>query len=94
MAISVFDLFKVGIGPSSSHTVGPMRAAFLFVSRLHDTGRTAPLVAEAAVTLGPFWAKLQALINKAPSPAPPKPPGAASDGGTADYVLPSSSLQS
>ncbi|WP_433782089.1 L-serine ammonia-lyase [Actinomycetospora sp. CA-101289] len=36
MAISVFDLFKVGIGPSSSHTVGPMRAAFLFVSRLHD----------------------------------------------------------
>ncbi|PVY97058.1 L-serine ammonia-lyase [Actinomycetospora cinnamomea] len=39
MAISVFDLFKVGIGPSSSHTVGPMRAAFLFVSRLHDTAR-------------------------------------------------------
>ncbi len=38
MAISVFDLFTVGIGPSSSHTVGPMRAAFLFVSRLHDTG--------------------------------------------------------
>jgi L-serine dehydratase len=38
MAISVFDLFKVGIGPSSSHTVGPMRAAFLFVSRLYDTG--------------------------------------------------------
>ncbi|MHC1559328.1 L-serine ammonia-lyase [Actinomycetospora sp. C-140] len=37
MAISVFDLFKVGIGPSSSHTVGPMRAAYLFVSRLHDT---------------------------------------------------------
>lgn len=27
MAISVFDLFKVAIGPSSSHTVGPMRAA-------------------------------------------------------------------
>ena len=37
MAISVFDLFKIGIGPSSSHTVGPMRAARLFVSRLaHD----------------------------------------------------------
>lgn len=30
MAISVFDLFKVGIGPSSSHTVGPMRAARQF----------------------------------------------------------------
>ena len=27
MAISVFEMFKVGIGPSSSHTVGPMRAA-------------------------------------------------------------------
>jgi len=34
MAISVFDLFKIGIGPSSSHTVGPMRAARLFTDRL------------------------------------------------------------
>ncbi|KPH00836.1 L-serine ammonia-lyase [Pseudomonas sp. RIT-PI-r] len=34
MAISVFDLFKIGIGPSSSHTVGPMRAAALFVESL------------------------------------------------------------
>ncbi|HJU49697.1 MAG TPA: serine dehydratase beta chain, partial [Pseudogulbenkiania sp.] len=34
MAISVFDLFKIGIGPSSSHTVGPMRAARQFVARL------------------------------------------------------------
>lgn len=34
MAVSVFDLFKVGIGPSSSHTVGPMRAARLFALRL------------------------------------------------------------
>ncbi|MBL4661531.1 MAG: L-serine ammonia-lyase [Alcanivoracaceae bacterium] len=34
MAISVFDLFKVGIGPSSSHTVGPMRAAYLFCQQL------------------------------------------------------------
>ena len=34
MAISVFDLFKIGIGPSSSHTVGPMRAAALFAQRL------------------------------------------------------------
>ena len=31
MAISVFDLFRRGIGPSSSHTVGPMRAARDFV---------------------------------------------------------------
>jgi len=34
MAISVFDLFSVGIGPSSSHTVGPMRAAGMFVAEL------------------------------------------------------------
>lgn len=34
MAISVFDLFKVGIGPSSSHTVGPMRAAYTFAHHL------------------------------------------------------------
>ena len=38
MAVSVFDLFKVGIGPSSSHTVGPMRAACLFASRLGADG--------------------------------------------------------
>lgn len=36
MAVSVFDLFKIGIGPSSSHTVGPMRAAARFVGRLHE----------------------------------------------------------
>ncbi|MEP7042986.1 MAG: L-serine ammonia-lyase [Dokdonella sp.] len=36
MAVSVFDLFKIGIGPSSSHTVGPMRAAARFVSRWLD----------------------------------------------------------
>ena len=39
MAISVFDLFKIGIGPSSSHTVGPMHAARLFVLRLQHEGK-------------------------------------------------------
>ena len=34
MTISVFDLFSVGVGPSSSHTVGPMRAAARFVDDL------------------------------------------------------------
>ena len=38
MAISVFDLFRSGIGPSSSHTVGPMRAARLFVEGLGQSG--------------------------------------------------------
>lgn len=36
MALSVFDLFSVGIGPSSSHTVGPMRAAGMFLEELGD----------------------------------------------------------
>jgi L-serine dehydratase len=38
MALSVFDLFSIGIGPSSSHTVGPMRAARLFASGLASDG--------------------------------------------------------
>ncbi|CCH88313.1 L-serine dehydratase [Modestobacter italicus] len=38
MTISVFDLFTVGIGPSSSHTVGPMRAAATFAARLRSDG--------------------------------------------------------
>ncbi len=38
MAISVFDLFKIGIGPSSSHTVGPMRAARQFAQALRQSG--------------------------------------------------------
>ena len=36
MAVSVFDLFSIGIGPSSSHTVGPMRAAARFLAHLED----------------------------------------------------------
>ncbi|MCW2494000.1 MAG: L-serine ammonia-lyase [Frankiales bacterium] len=38
MAISVFDLFSIGIGPSSSHTVGPMRAARTFAVGLQQDG--------------------------------------------------------
>ncbi|MDP3798929.1 MAG: L-serine ammonia-lyase [Polaromonas sp.] len=38
MSLSTFDLFKIGIGPSSSHTVGPMRAARLFAVALREGG--------------------------------------------------------
>jgi len=41
MQLSVFDIFKIGIGPSSSHTVGPMRAAFRFARHLADSGALA-----------------------------------------------------
>ena len=44
MTISVFDLFSIGIGPSSSHTVGPMRAAARFVSDLHTLGAAKAVV--------------------------------------------------
>src|SRR5687768_16341714 len=53
--ISAFDLYKVGIGPSSSHTVGPMRAANIFVTRLASEGLldgTAGLRAEMFGSLG------------------------------------------
>jgi L-serine dehydratase len=55
MTISVFDLFKVGIGPSSSHTVGPMRAAATFAARLRSDGllaRTAGVRCELFGSLG------------------------------------------
>ena len=55
MAVSVFDLFKIGIGPSSSHTVGPMRAARLFALRLAHEGllqRTARVQSQLYGSLG------------------------------------------
>ena len=55
MAISVFDLFKIGIGPSSSHTVGPMRAARLFALRLRHENvleRTTRVVSQLYGSLG------------------------------------------
>ena len=42
MTVSVFDLFSIGIGPSSSHTVGPMRAAARFAGELLDGTRQPP----------------------------------------------------
>lgn len=50
MAISVFDLFTIGIGPSSSHSIGPMRAARRFVERMREVG-TLERCAEVEVRL-------------------------------------------
>ncbi|QXH50549.1 L-serine ammonia-lyase [Pseudomonas fakonensis] len=55
MSLSVFDLFKIGIGPSSSHTVGPMRAAARFAEGLRRDGLlagTASVKAELYGSLG------------------------------------------
>jgi L-serine dehydratase len=43
MTLSALDLFTIGIGPSSSHTVGPMRAACAFMRQLADSGRSRQL---------------------------------------------------
>ncbi|WP_405084087.1 L-serine ammonia-lyase [Microbispora sp. NBC_01389] len=52
MAISVFDLFKVGIGPSSSHTGGPMAAAHRFARGLHEDGLLEKVTRVEAVLYG------------------------------------------
>jgi L-serine dehydratase len=55
MFISTFDLFSIGIGPSSSHTVGPMRAAALFLTSLEDdhlVDRVSRVKAEMCGSLG------------------------------------------
>jgi L-serine dehydratase len=56
MALSVFDLFSVGIGPSSSHTVGPMRAASRFVVGLADRGLLADTARIAVQLFGSLGA--------------------------------------
>src|SRR5574343_753482 len=50
MAISVFDIFKIGIGPSSSHTVGPMRAAMTFAANMEQRG-IAPAIRRVKIEL-------------------------------------------
>lgn len=55
MAASVFEMFKLGVGPSSSHTVGPMRAALLFVQELQKKEllpKTERVVCELMGSLG------------------------------------------
>src|SRR5690348_14852244 len=56
VTISVFDLFSVGIGPSSSHTVGPMRAARTFAIGLRDDDLIAPTTRVRAELFGSLGA--------------------------------------
>ncbi|MGE8388075.1 MAG: L-serine ammonia-lyase [Pseudomonas sp.] len=56
MSLSVFDLFKIGIGPSSSHTVGPMRAAARFAEGLRRDGLLASTVSVKAELYGSLGA--------------------------------------
>ena len=56
MAISTFELFSIGIGPSSSHTVGPMRAALMFMNLLESNG----LLEKTSSVLVQFYGSLGA----------------------------------
>lgn len=56
MTVSVFELFKIGIGPSSSHTVGPMRAARMFTERLERNGVLAKVARVRAQLYGSLGA--------------------------------------
>ncbi len=60
MFLSVFDVFKIGIGPSSSHTMGPMTAANRFLDELRtdDWPRAAPLEVSCAEGEPPWLAGL------------------------------------
>jgi len=56
VTVSVFDLFKIGIGPSSSHTVGPMRAARMFAGALESEGMLADVASVRAELFGSLGA--------------------------------------
>lgn len=56
MAFSVFEMFRVGVGPSSSHTVGPMRAAAAFVAELESQGLTERAVRVRSELMGSLGA--------------------------------------
>ncbi|MDZ5621694.1 L-serine ammonia-lyase [Nocardioides sp. HM23] len=56
MTLSAFDLYSVGIGPSSSHTVGPMRAAKRFADNLSESGRLVDVVRVRAELFGSLGA--------------------------------------
>ena len=81
MNTSLFELFKIGIGPSSSHTVGPMRAALRFVRELEAAGlltRTAQMTVDLYGSLaltgmghGTDRAVLLGLMGEAPATVDP-----------------------
>ena len=54
--LSAFDIFKIGIGPSSSHTVGPMRAALMFARALETAGLLDRVARHAGRAVSARWA--------------------------------------
>lgn len=67
MFLSIFEIFKIGIGPSSSHTMGPMVAAGRFLADLADGGKKVP-------GAGQWRGWNAACTARSPSPARAMPP--------------------
>jgi L-serine dehydratase len=84
VTVSAFDLFSVGIGPSSSHTVGPMRAALRFAERLEREGLLPPVAHVKAELFGSLGATgkghgsvgavVRGLAGEAPETVDPRSP--------------------
>jgi hypothetical protein len=74
--IGIFELFEVGIGPSSSHTVGPMKAAAQFMARVGEAGllprvERALELGEARRPVAPIRSKRRPRCNKRDSQREP-----------------------
>ena len=65
--ISALDMFTIGIGPSSSHTVGPMRAAKRFIQELDACGTLARVARARALLQGRAFVLPEDLKHLAPS---------------------------
>ncbi len=97
MTVSIFDLFSLGIGPSSSHTVGPMRAALTFVRGLTKAGQldqthsiTAELYGSLAATgrgHGSDRAVVMGLMGLEPETVDPRAGQAAVDAACREHRL-------
>src|SRR5215213_3404526 len=93
VTVSVFELFRIGIGPSSSHTVGPMRAARRYVTSLVTDGLLDQVTRVQAQLFGSLGATGHGNgsenavlwgLEGADQADPPHPPG----GSTGDRVRP------
>lgn len=69
--ISIFDMFKIGIGPSSSHTVGPMRAGVLFRQQLIEQGLLDKITRFSAHVYGSLSNRYAAAAHTGGTTQPP-----------------------
>ena len=92
MALSVLDLFSVGIGPSSSHTVGPMRAAKRFADGLKSDGQLSSTHGSQAELFGSSAPPAGATVRTRPWSWAPGPDPETVDTSTADDQVAAAAL--